>query len=325
MTDYIELACTTAYSFLHGASSPADMVGRAIDLGHKGIGIADRNTVSGVVRAKIEMDRRRAEGEPIPDDFRLVSGARLVFADGTSDIIAYPETRHGWGRLTRLLSTGNLRAKKGECTLRLDDLIEHIDDLLLIVMPRDQDSATRLLLQRLAFHAPGRVWLGAAMNRTGRDARMFARAQQLAREAGVPIVALNDALYAAPEARPLQDVMTAIRLHKTVQDAGRDLLANAERHLKSPQDMLRLFAACPDAMLQARALFDRIRFSLEDLRYEYPHEPVPYGWEAQDWLEELVTEAALRALWQCDPGQGPRSSSRRSSISFGRATIRTIS
>ncbi|HEY1126060.1 MAG TPA: error-prone DNA polymerase [Sphingobium sp.] len=284
---YAELACTTAYSFLHGASAPKDMVRQAVLLGHHGIGIADRNTVSGVVRAKIAIDELREQGL-LPDGFQLVTGARLCFADDTPDIIAYPATRHGWGRLTRLLSRGNLRASKGECELYLRDLIEHIDDLLLIALP----GAALNLLQRLSFHAPGRVWLGAVMNRTGRDARTLARAQQLAREAEVPLIALNDALYAAPEDRPLQDVMTAIRLHKTVQEAGRDLLAHAERHLKPPEEMLRLFAACPDAMLQVRALFDRIGFRLEQLRYEYPHEPVPYGWEAQDWLEHLVMEAA---------------------------------
>ncbi|MBO9579721.1 MAG: error-prone DNA polymerase [Sphingobium sp.] len=284
---YVELACTTAYSFLHGASAPGDMVRHAVALGHDGIGIADRNTVSGVVRAKIAIDELREQGL-LPDGFRLVTGARLVFADDTPDIIAYPATRHGWGRLTRLLSRGNLRAEKGACELYLCDLIEFIDDLLLIAMP----GASRLLLQRLSFHAPGRIWLGAVMNRTSRDARRLAGAWQLAREAQVPLIALNDALYAAPEDRPLQDVMTAIRLHKTVQEAGRDLLANAERHLKPREDMRRLFAPCPDALLQVGVLFERIGFRLEDLRYEYPHEPVPYGWEAQDWLEHLVMEAA---------------------------------
>jgi error-prone DNA polymerase len=284
---YAELTCTTAYSFLHGASAPGEMVRHAVALGHKAIGIADRNTVSGVVRAKIAIDDLRENGL-LPEGFQLVTGARLVFADETSDIIAYPATRHGWGRLTRLLTRGNLRVEKGDCELFLCDLIEHIDDLLLIALP----GATKALLQRLSFYAPGRVWLGTVMNRNGRDARMLARAQQLAGEAGVPLIALNDALYAAPEDRPLQDVMTAIRLHKTVQEAGRDLLAHAERHLKSPPEMLRLFAACPDAILQVRTLFDRIAFRLEHLRYEYPHEPVPYGWEAQDWLEHLVMEAA---------------------------------
>jgi len=297
MTAYIELACTTAYSFLYGACAPAEMVARAVALGHAGIGIADRNTVSGVVRAKIAIERMREEGVAVPEDFQLVTGARLVFADGTSDIIAYPATRHGWGRLTRLLSTGNLRAKKGACDLHLGDLLDHLDDLLLIAMP----GATSDLLRRLAAAAPGRVWLGAVMARTGRDARRLVEAQALARAAGVPLIALNDPLYAAPEDRPLQDVMTAIRLHTTVQKAGRALLAHAERHLKSGDEMQRLFAACPDAIAQTETFLSRISFRLEHLRYEYPHEPVPYGWEAQDWLEHLVTEAAHRRYGETLP------------------------
>ncbi|MBO9574117.1 MAG: error-prone DNA polymerase [Sphingobium sp.] len=296
---YIELACTTAYSFLHGASSPGEMVVRAIELGHKGIGIADRNTVSGVVRAKIAIDKRREEGKPVPEDFQLVTGARLVFSDGTSDIIAYPETRHGWGRLTKLLSTGNLRAKKGTCDLRLGDLLEYSEDLLLIALP----GATMELLRTLRKAAPGRIWLGAVMNRTGRDARALMKAQRHAQQAGVPLIALNDALYAAPEDRPLQDVMTAIRLHTTVQEAGRSLLAHAERHLKAPEEMRRLFAAAPDAIAQADIFLSRIGFRLEHLRYEYPHEPVPYGWEAQDWLEELVVQAAFERYGNVIPGK----------------------
>jgi error-prone DNA polymerase len=285
---YIELACTTAYSFLHGASHPGEMVRQAIALGHNGIGIADRNTVSGVVRAKIAIKRMQEEGLPVPSDFQLVTGARLVFSDGTSDIIAYPETRHGWGRLTRLLSTGNLRAQKGSCDLRLDDLLEHSEDLLLIALP----GVTLDLLQCLRKAARGRVWLGAVMNRTGRDARQLAQAQALARQAKVPLIALNDALYATAEDRPLQDVMTAIRLHTTVQKAGRSLLAHAERHLKAPAEMRRLFAASPDAIEQTQTFLSRIGFRLEHLRYEYPHEPVPPGWDAQDWLEHIVMEAA---------------------------------
>ncbi|BAK64848.1 error-prone DNA polymerase [Sphingobium sp. SYK-6] len=291
---YVELGCASAYSFLHGACAPAEMVARAVALGHRGIGLADRNTVAGVVRAKIALDRLREEGEAVPEAFCLLAGARLVFADGTDDILAYPATRHGWGRLTRLLSTGNLRAKKGECDLRLDDLLMHSEDLLLIVLPQQfgGEAATSLLLHRLAAAAPGRVWLGAMMNREGRDARRLARAQALARASGVPLIALNDALYAAPEDRPLQDVMTAIRLRTTVREAGRVLHANAERHLKPPAEMLRLFAACPDAMLQVEAFARRVGFRLEELRYEYPHEPVPFGWDAQQWLEHLVMEEA---------------------------------
>jgi len=300
---YIELACTTAYSFLHGASTPGEMVARAVALGHAGIGIADRNTVAGVVRAKIGIALLREAGEPVPDDFQLVTGARLVFADGTSDIIAYPATRHGWGRLTRLLTTGNRRAKKGACTLYLSDLLAHSDDLLLIVLPSDHDPATPDLLRRLVAAAPGRVWLGAAMGRTGQDARQLAQRQHLAHTAGVPLLALNDALYAKPEDRPLQDVMTAIRLHTTVQQAGRALAANAERHLKARDDMARLFAACPEAMAETQRFLARIAFRLEHLCYDYPHEPVPHGWEAQEWLEELVTEAAFNHYGRVVPAK----------------------
>ncbi len=287
---YIELACTTAYSFLHGACHPGEMVQRAIALGHNGIGIADRNTVSGVVRAKIAIKLMREEGKPVPDDFQLVTGARLVFCDGTSDIIAYPETRHGWGRLTRLLTVGNRRAKKGECDLYLSDLLEHIDDLLLIAMP----GAALELLQTLRKAAKGRVWLGAVMNRAGRDARQLVQAHALAAKARVPLIAINDALYAGPEDRPLQDVMSAIRLRTTVKEAGRALLAHAERHLKAPAEMRRLFAAWPDAIVQTQRFLSRIGFRLEQLAYEYPHEPVPRGWKAQHWLEALVMNAAHR-------------------------------
>ncbi len=150
MTAYVELAAASNFSFLHGASHGGDLVARALALGHAGLGIADRNTVAGVVRAWSALKQARAEageaGLPFPD-FKLVTGARLVFADGTPDIIAYPETRHGWGRLCRLLSTGNLRADKGDCVLGLDDLLAHLDDLLLIVLPtstrREGDGIAR--------------------------------------------------------------------------------------------------------------------------------------------------------------------------------------
>ena len=134
MTGYAELAAATNYSFLRGASSAADMVQAAICHGHTGIGIADRNTVAGVVRAHVALKEMREE-LPELGPFRLIVGARLAFADGTSDIIAYPMTRYGWGRLTRLLTTGNLRAQKGDCILHLADLEAHHEDLAIIAMP----------------------------------------------------------------------------------------------------------------------------------------------------------------------------------------------
>ncbi len=284
---FAELAAATNYSFLHGASSPAEMVSCAHAAGMAGIGIADRNTVAGVVRAHVAWK----ELGGMASGFRLIVGARLVFADGTPDIIAYPATRHGWGRLTRLLTLGNRRADKGGCLLYLADLLGHADDLLLIVLGSDRE-----VLDNLAQARPGAVWLAVHMHRSGADARRVAQAQQLSAESGVPLIATNDALYATPDCHPLHDVMTCIREGLTIHSAGRRLAANAERHLKPPAEMERLFSICPEAMAATTDFLSRISFTLEDLEYEYPHEPVPQGWEPQAWLEQLAREGG-RALF----------------------------
>ncbi|WAC22152.1 error-prone DNA polymerase [Blastomonas sp. SL216] len=289
---FAELVTATNYSFLRGASHPADMVARALELGLAGIGIADRNSVAGVVRAHMALrDAHKAAAEigAPPPDLRLLVGARLVFADDTPDIIAYPATRHGWGRLTRLLTTGNLRAVKGDCVLRLPDLLEFIDDLLLIVMASPDDAP---LLRMLEQAAPGRVWIGAHMPRKGSDRRRLARLMRLGEQTSVPLIATNDALYAEPAQRPLHDVLTCIGAGTTIAEAGRILEANAERHIKPADEMARLFADCLDAIAQTLRLMQRVRFTLDDLRYQYPLEPVPQGWEAQAWLEHMVTQAA---------------------------------
>lgn len=294
---FAELAAATNFSFLRGASHPAEMVARAIGLGCAGLGIADRNSVAGVVRAHVALreawERAAADGIMLPD-FRLVVGARLAFADGTPDIIAYPATRAGWGRLTGLLSLGNLRAAKGECILHLADLIADAEDLLLIVMPdAAADGVDDAVLRRLAAAAPGRLWLGATMPRSGRDRRRLMRLGEQAGRAGVALLATADPLYALPEDRVIHDILSCIRMGTTVMAAGRRLLPNAERHLHGPAEMARLFAARPDALAAGLDLIDRISFSLDDLRYCYPNEPVPEGWDAQDWLEHMVRQAAL--------------------------------
>ena len=143
-TSFAELVAATNYSFLRGASHPADMVAEAIALGMPGIGIADRNSVAGVVRAWAFLKELQVKTPEAVANFRLVVGARLVFADGTPDIVAYPVNRTGWGRLTRLLSTGNLRAEKGDCILYLADLLEQCDDLLLIATDGDEALLRKL-------------------------------------------------------------------------------------------------------------------------------------------------------------------------------------
>ena len=286
---FAELAATTNFSFLEGASHPSDMVATALELGHKGIGIADRNTVAGVVRAHAALRDAVADaGQRV--DFKLIVGARLVFADDTPDIIAYPTDRRAWGRLCRLLSLGNLRAKKGQCSLFFDDLIAWGEGMALIICHGAAANADVKKIARLK--EVGQVWIGASMHRAGRDRRRLDTLKTLSAQAGVPLIALNAPLYATPEDRALQDVMTCIREKVKILEAGRLLAANAERHLKPASEMQRLFADAPDALAQTKVLMDRITFTLDDLRYEYPHEPVPPGWTPMGWLIRMTMRAA---------------------------------
>ena len=323
MTGFAEMAAATHFSFLRGASSPQDMVLTALLLGYAGIGIADRNTVAGVVKAYATLCDLREEGLPgqekIRDGgspgeyswaphpaeatldaaavkaaamrFKLAVGTRFCFADGTPDIVAYPETRQGWGRICRLLTTGNLRGAKGTCILRLSDLTADTRGLLLIVMP-SKKPPPHAVLAELAEAAPGALWLGVRMARGGDDRRRLHAAARLGASLGIPLLATNDVLYATPGMRDLQDVLTCIREGTTIAGAGRRLEANAERHLLTPAEIDRLFAAMPHSIAESADLLARIDFSLGDLKYEYPDEPVPPGWEAQAWLEKLSWDCA---------------------------------
>ena len=283
---FAELAAATNFSFLEGASHPHEMVATALALGHSGIGIADRNTVAGVVRAHAALREAMTDaGGSV--DFKLIVGSRLVFADGAPDIIIYPTTRAGWGRLTRLLTTGNLRATKGNCTLYFDDLVAVLADMAVIVMGSD-----KTVLERLNLLNHGQTWLGATMHRSGRDRRQLAALKALSAETGVPLIAVNAPLYAMPEHRALQDVMTCIREKTTITAAGRRLAANAERHLKTATEMARLFAEVPTAITATQDLLALVTFTLDDLRYEYPHEPVPTGWTPMGWLIRMTMRAA---------------------------------
>ncbi len=288
---YAEPLAATNFSFLRGASHPGEMIEAAIALGSNGIGIADRNSVAGVVRAWSALNQAREEGRG--RNFKLITGARLVFADDTPDIIAYPTTRTAWGRLTQLLSVGNLRGQKGECILYFADVFEWCAEMALIFMSRLQPSDYRLL-QALSAKT-NHLWIGGAMHRAGRDKRQLAALNALSIQTGIPLIATNDVLYATPEVRPLHDILTCIREKTTIQKAGRLLSSNAERHLKPPHEMARLFADCPDAITQTGALFLVVNFDLSQITYEYPREPVPPGYTPQGWLEALVrTKAAAR-------------------------------
>jgi error-prone DNA polymerase len=283
MTPYAELAVTTNFSFLRGASHAEELVVQAKALGLSAIGVADRNTLAGVVRAHSAAKHH---------GMRLLVGARLVPEDGP-DLICYPTDRAAYGRLSALLSKGKLAAEKGECRITLSDIEAHSEGQVFICLPPEGIGPRfEATLTRLARLWPGRLYLAGHFAFRGRDRERLARLADLGATAGAPLIAINNVLYHAPNRRPLQDVMTCIREHCTIHEAGFRLEANAERHLKSPKEMARLLAGFEPALARTVELVERCRFSLDELAYEYPDEPVPEGSTPQRHLEYLTWKGA---------------------------------
>ncbi|EKS42736.1 error-prone DNA polymerase [Afipia clevelandensis] len=290
VTDYAEIGITTNFSFLRGGSQPQDYVHQASEYRLPVIGIADRNTLAGVVRAYSELSNPDVKHKP-----RLLIGSRIVFADGTPDILVYPRDRAAYGRLCQLLSRGKLRAEKGECFLRFEDLLDFAEgQLLILTLPHRFDSAAALkVLDRLKRSRADGVWLAASLLYHGDDTRRLSRLYRIASTARVPLLATNDVLYHHPARRPLQDVLTCILEKTTIHAVGKKLQANAERHMKPGYEMARLFRDLPEAVEETMRFAKRITFTLEELKYQYPDEPVPPGKTAQQHLRDL-TEAGIR-------------------------------
>ena len=168
MTRFAELVAATNFSFLRGASHAGEMVAQAARLGLAAIGIADRNTMAGVVRAHTAARQLKEEGGI---DIRVVVGVRLVARCGF-EVVTYPTDRAAYGRLTRLLTEGNLRAKKGDCHIAFDDILAAEEGQIFIAMPpRRLDRAFRGRLARLVAAAPGRVYLATSFHYRGGERR----------------------------------------------------------------------------------------------------------------------------------------------------------
>jgi error-prone DNA polymerase len=285
-TSYAELVAATNYSFLRGASHPHEIVQQAAAHNLAAIGIADRNSLAGVVRA---YEAARDAG------IKLIVGARLVTTDGF-EVVCHPADRAAYGRLCRLLTEGNRRAPKGECHLSFEEILAAQEGQIFIALPpRVLTPAFSARLAALAAAAPGRAYLGASFAYRGDERRRLGELNELAAEAGALLVATNDVIYHEPAQRPLADVLACIREKCTIAEAGFRLEANAERHVKDGAEMARLFARYPEAIARTREIADRVHFSLEALRYEYPDEPSPPGKSPQQHLEDLTwTQAAGR-------------------------------
>ena len=284
---YAELQVTSNFSFLRGGSHPDELAITAAALGLSALAVTDRNSLAGVVRA-----HKTAKEAGI----RLIVGARLDLQqqagpDGEAglSLLCFPTDRAAYGRLSQLLTVGRRRAPKGACWIDFDDMQAHDQGQIFVILAPDEpndDFAAQV--HELGRTWPGRCYLAGHYLYSGDDRRRLAYLARLADAAGTPLLATNNVHYHSPGRQPLQDVLVCIREHCTLAEAGFRLEANAERHLKDPGEMARLFADYPDAMARTVELAERCRFSLDELRYEYPAEPVPQGRTAQQELERLT-------------------------------------
>ena len=286
MTTYVELQVMTHHSLLRGASSPDELFAAAALLGHGALGIADWNTVGGVVRA---WEAQKVTG------VRMIAGARVTLLDGRA-LLLYPTDRPAWSRLTRLLTRGKARGGKGACVLEWGDVAAHAEGMVAILLPDLADAATVSAMTDLRAAFGERGYLALSFQRRPDDHRRLHGLTRLARVAGVPVVATGDILYHASDARLLQDVVTAIRERTTIDALGFRRERHADRHLKSPGEMERRFAAFPDAIAATAEIARTCRFDLAELRYQYPLERVVEGKTAQQALAEL-TEAAVARMF----------------------------
>ncbi len=283
--EYVELQVATNFSFLRGASHAEELARTAASIGLSGLGVTDRNTLAGVVRA-----HSAALSAGLP----LIVGCRLDLRDGPS-FLCFPEDRGAYGRLCRLLTLGQRRAEKGACELYLEDLFEAAQGQVLIVLPPDEltvGESFELDLKRVVTSLDTPPHLAAHYLYRGNDRRRLAQLTDLSTRSSAPLVASNDVHFHVPARRPLQDVITCIREGCTLADAGFRLMAHAERHLKPAAEMLRLFRGHEGAIRRTVEIKERCQFSLDELRYDYPDEPVPAGKTPQSHLEDLTWKGA---------------------------------
>ncbi|ODN68482.1 Error-prone DNA polymerase [Methylobrevis pamukkalensis] len=295
---YAELQVTSHFSFLRGASSAEELFTEAARLGIEALAIADRNSLAGIVRA---YEAAKATG------VRLVVGCRLGLADRMS-LLVYPTDRPAYSRLCRLLSLGKRRGGKARCHLGWSDVVNHGEGLIAVLLPEEADDACALQLRRLAETFGDRAYLALTLRRRPNDQLRLHDLGRLAATMGVACVVTNDVLFHEPGRRMLQDVVTCIRHNLTIDTLGARRERHADRHLKPPSEMHRLFARYPEALARTLEIADRCRFSLGELAYQYPEERDDPALTPQQTLEKLTHEAPPYAIrTACRTVSPPRS------------------
>jgi error-prone DNA polymerase len=279
---YAELQITSHFSFLRGASSCEELFAQAAICNIEALAVVDRNSVAGIVRAH---EAAKVTG------VRLIVGCRLDLADGTS-ILVYPIDRPAYSRFCRLLSLGKRRAGKAECILHWEDVAAYSEGLIAVLLPDEADDECAFRLRRLRAVFDDRAYLALTLRRRPNDQMRLHELSHIAASFRVPTVVTNDVLFHIPARRQLQDVVTAIRNHVTIDELGLKRERNADRYLKPDEEMHRLFARYPEALTRTIEIAERCRFSLDELKYQYPDERDDPSISSQETLEKLTWEGA---------------------------------
>ncbi|HTH45851.1 MAG TPA: error-prone DNA polymerase, partial [Oxalicibacterium sp.] len=295
LPDYAELHCLSNFSFLRGASHPEELVQRAVELGYRSLAITDECSVAGVVRAHVEAKKH---------GLHLIIGSEITFACGAK-LVFLAQNLHGYGNLSELITLGRRRADKGSYTLYRSDLeareatesnahLAQLPDCFAILIP--QRSATREEIAEqaawLARHFTGRAWIGISLLHWVDDASWLEQLTGIANDTALPMIATGDVHMHVRSRKPLQDTLTAVRLRQTLAECGHALQPNGEQHLRTRVRLAQLY---PSSLLQQTvAIAEQCKFSLDEIRYQYPKEIVPEGETTTSYLRHLVYEGATQ-------------------------------
>ena len=295
---YVELQVTSNFSFLRGASHPEELVEQAAALGYKDIAITDRNTLAGIVRVHAAAKKM---------NIRLIPGCRLDLIDGPS-LLAYPTDINAYSQLCNLLTLGNRRAEKGDCHLYKADVYNYSKGIKFIGIPPDKlneffdfEDEFKTVLKEYKNKFQENLYIAASRNYRGDDAKYLYRISQLSALLNIPMAATNDVHYHISSRRELQDVVTCIREKCTIYNAGYRLYPNAERYLKPVSEILRLFRQYPDSIKSTMEIADACKFSLSDLKYEYPLEITTEGRTPLEELTNLTWQGAKQLFGESLP------------------------
>ena len=279
---YAELQVTSHFSFLRGASSCEELFAQAAIMGIEALGIVDRNSLAGVVRA---FEAAKTTG------IRLVVGCRLDLADGMS-LLVYPTDRPAYARLCRLLSLGKARAGKAKCHIEWPDLAAYAQGLIAVLVPDNADETCAMQLRRLRDVFGDRAYMALTLRRRPNDQLRLWELANMATAARVATVVTNDVLFDQPSRQILQDIVTAIRHNVTIDELGHRRERFADRYLKPPAEMHRLFGRYPEALARTVEIMERCTFRLDELAYQYPEERSDPSLSPQQTLEKLTWEGA---------------------------------